>query len=137
LTFKKAGFDPKECIRQNKNVYLGAVFGEMVGFKTKEAKSGDTYTILIGQFRIVNAAEKANFESEKMILPGSIQETLEATFSSGGGKPVVFGYDIFAAPSDNTIGYQYAVKTIIKSAASDRLEEIAKDIDARRKEAKS
>lgn len=136
LTFKKAAFDPKECIRQKKQVYLGSVFGEMAGLKVKEAKSGDTYTILIGQFRIVNEVNKEMYESEKAILPGSIQETLEATFNSGGSKPVVFGYDVYATPSDNTVGYQYAVKTLIKSEASDRLTEIQAEIDSRRKEQK-
>src|SRR5438105_3433746 len=95
ITMAKIGCKPKEAIKQDKTVFMCRVFGEAVQLKTKEARSGDMYSYLLGEFRAVNS-DGAKFETEKLFLPGGILESIETALKSSGDKPVQFAYDIFA-----------------------------------------
>ncbi len=136
LTIKAAGCDPKDAIRQNKSIFMLRIFGEATAAKTKEARSGDAYTYLIGIFRAERPAkgeekESQVFESEKLFLPSGIQEKIEAQLS-GTGKPVQFGYDIFSTPDEKvSVGYRYAAAAVIETAASDRLSVMANELTSK------
>lgn len=137
MTVKATGADARDCIRQNKQVFLVRIYGEATAVKTKESRAGDAYSYLIGMFRAVRPAkgdEKTDqvFEAEKLFLPGAIQEKLEALISTGGNKPVQFGYDLFATPDSNvTAGYRYAAASIIESQATDRLKTISETLTSK------
>lgn len=128
FTMKTIGCTPKEAIKQGKAVFMARIYGEASAVKTKEAKNGDLYSYFVGEFRAINATG-AKFESTKLFLPGSIFEIIEAELKAGDGKPVQFGYDVFSSPAENTIGYQYVSKPIVKTAASDRLSMMEKAIN--------
>lgn len=128
MTLKGIGCLPKEAIKQEKTVFMARLYGEAAAIKTKEAKNGDVYSYFIGEFRAENGVGK-RFESCKLFLPGSIFEEIEAALKAAGDKAVVFAYDIFASPSDNTIGYQYAAKKVMKAATSDRLSQLQSQVD--------
>jgi hypothetical protein len=128
MSIKKLGCDAKDAIRANNgkggNVYMCRIFGEAVEYKTKEGKSGDMYNYLIGDFRGVNAKGE-KFESTKLFLPGRLLEEVESALKSS-GQPVEFGYDIFSTVDDSSsVGYKYAVKAVVKTEASDRVEKMA------------
>ena len=131
MTLKKLGCDPKEAVRKEETIYMGRVFGEASSMKTKEAKNGDLYSYLVGEFRAINNEGK-KFEAQKLFLPGGILEQIEAALTAADGKPVQFGYDIYATPDDNSVGYRYAAKTLLKSEASDRLTEITKALESKK-----
>lgn len=128
ITFKKAGCDAKEAIRQNTTVFMCRVFGEAAALKTKEARNGDTYSYLVGEFRIINSEGKG-FESGKLFLPGGIMEQIEAALKAAEGRAVQFGYDVFSTVDVGTsIGYRYAAKSLLKTEASDRLATITEQV---------
>ena len=124
MTIKKMGGDPKEAIRQGKQVFVCRIYGEAVSLKTKEAKNGDMYSFLIGQFR--GETPTGFYESEKLFLPGSLQDNVEAALANG--TPVQFGYDVFSTPDDNSVGYRYAAKAIIKTEAADRIVKLSESL---------
>lgn len=129
INIKKIGGDPKQAVKLEKTVYVGRIFGELTDVKTKEARNGDSYQYLVGVFRAVGPDGK-KFESEKLYLPGGIMEALEAAFKSGGEKPIEFGYDFFALyDADTVLNYRYSAKTLIKTAASDRLAAMAGEME--------
>ncbi len=136
MTVKTTGADPKEAIRQGKQVFLVRIFGEATAAKTKEDRKGDAYSYLIGLFRAERPAkgdekEVQLFEAEKLFLPGAIQEKIEAQLATS-NKPVQFGYDLFATPDNNvTAGYRYAAATIIETQATDRLKVIAESLTSK------
>jgi hypothetical protein len=137
MTIKTLGCDPKDAIRQEKQVFMCRIYGEATSAKTKEARSGDAYTYLIGIFRgerpSKSDAEKAegpvqSYESEKLFLPSSFQEKIESQLTAT-GKPVQFGYDIYSTPDANvTVGYRYAAAAVVETAASDRLAVMASEL---------
>jgi hypothetical protein len=130
MTLKAMGCNAKEAVKQDKSVFMARIFGEVAGVKVKERRSGDTYSILLGQFRGETAEKR--FESERLILPGYIHDTVTAQLESAQGKAVKFGYDIFSTPDDkSTTGYKFAAKTIIKTEASDRLAEMSGEIESK------
>lgn len=130
MTIKKIGADPKDAIRQNATVFMGRIFGEASALKTKDAKNGDVYQYLIGDFRAVNA-KGDKYESTKLFLPGRLLEEIEAALNST-GQPVEFGYDIFATLDESSsVGYKYAVKTVVKTEASDRVSKMAASVMAK------
>lgn len=133
MTFKKMGCDPKDAVRKEQSVYMCRVFGEASDMKTKEAKNGDLYSYLVGEFRGISSEGK-KFEAQKLFLPGGILEQIEAALKAANGKPVQFGYDVYATPDDNSVGYRYAAKTLLKSEASDRLTEITKALSEKKPE---
>jgi len=129
MSIKKMGCDAKDAIRVGKPVFMCRVFGEAADLKSKEARNGDTYSYLIGEFR-AETAKGDKYESTKLFLPGGVLEQIEASLKASEGKPVQFAYDIFAAPdTDVTIGYRYAAKVLIKTDAADRLGELGKQLN--------
>jgi len=130
MNIKKIGANPKEAVKQEKAVFMGRIYGECTSIKTKEARSGDVYNYMVGQFRAVNGAGE-KFESEKLFLPGGIFETIESAWKAGGEQPVQFGYDIFAVPDTNSVGYRYSAKSLIKTEASDRLAGMSSQLDVK------
>ena len=140
MTIKTVGCAPKDAIRQDKQVFMCRIYGEATSAKTKEARSGDAYTYLIGIFRAERPskgdAETAVgpvcvFESEKLFLPSGIQEKIESQLTAT-GKPVQFGYDIYSTPdSQVTVGYRYAAAAVVETAASDRLAVMAAELVAK------
>lgn len=136
MTFKKCGLTPKDAIKHEKPVYMCRVFGEASGVKTKESRSGDPYSYLMGEFRLINAKGE-KFESAKLFLPGSLFEVIEAALTSAEGRPVVFAYDVSSVPSDATIGYQYGAKSLIKTTASDKLTELTAQVVKLKQDEKS
>lgn len=129
MTIKALGGNAKEAVKQSKAVFMARVFGEVSGTKTKERRDGSMYTIMLGMFRGVDGAGKM-FESERLILPGGIQEALESATKTSEGKPVKFGYDIFSTPDDkSSVGYKYAAKTIIKTESHDRIAALAESLN--------
>lgn len=130
MTIKKLGCSALDAVRQGKQVYLCRIFGEAVDHKTKDAKSGDPYTYLIGDFRAVNAKGE-KFESTKLFLPGRLLEEIEGALKST-GNPVEFGYDIYSTPdSSSSTGYKYAAKQLIKTESSDRVQKLAMSVMAK------
>jgi len=122
MTIKKLGCDPKDAIRKNVQIFLCRIFGEAATLVTKEARTGDMYSYLIGEFRAVTADGK-RYESGKLFLPGSLQEGVAGQLTSNEGKSVQFGFDIYSNPDEkSSVGYAYAAKPIIKTAITDRLE---------------
>lgn len=135
MTIKKLGCDPKDAIRANAgkggNVYLCRIFGEAVAIKTKEAKSGDMYSYLIGEFRAVNGNNE-KYEATKLFLPGRLMEEVETALASAEGAPVQFGYDIYSTvDKDSSVGYKYAAKSVVKTEASSRLNDMAKTLESK------
>lgn len=129
MNVKKLGADAKDAVRLDKTVYMCRIYGEASQVKSKEARSGDMYSYLIGQFRGINAKGE-KFESEKLFLPGGIMEAVESALSIADGKPVQFGYDIFSVVDEkSSVGYRYSAKTLIKSEATDRLTAMSKDLE--------
>jgi len=120
MTMKKMGCDPKEAIRQKGPVFMARIYGEAAALKTKESKSGDVYSYLIGTFAAITAGGE-KYVADKLFLPGGLLENIEAALAAADTHAVQFGYDIFAQPDDGPIGYRYAAKTVIKSEAADRL----------------
>lgn len=130
MSIKKLGVSALDAVRQGKQVYLCRIFGEAVDFKIKDAKSGDPYTYLIGDFRAVNSAG-AKFESTKLFLPGRLLEEIEGALKST-GNPVEFGYDIYSTPdASSSTGYKYAAKALIKTESSDRVAKLAAAVMAK------
>jgi len=130
MNLKACGCNPKEAIKQSKAVFMARVFGEAQDVKTKTARSGDPYSYLVGDFRAING-DKLGFEANKLFLPGGIFEQIEVTLKSANGKPVQFGYDIFSVPDEkSSVGYRYSAKQLMKTEASNRLEELTKELKA-------
>lgn len=129
MSIKKCGADAREAFKQNKPVFMGRILGVAEAYVTKENRDGEIYQYLIGQFRFTRFDGK-QFESAKLTLPGSINELVETAVKAGNGKAVKFGYDITAIPDpeSNVGGYAYSVKTVVKTAASDMLTELEKDL---------
>jgi hypothetical protein len=124
MTIKACGCDPKDAIREKKQVFLVKVFGEANEVKTKTARSGDPYSYLIGEFRAING-EKLGFEANKLFLPGGIFEQIEAGLNASNGKAVQFAYDIYSVPDDkSSVGYRYSAKQLMKTEASTRLDDL-------------
>lgn len=129
LSIKEMGCDGKDAIRESKTVYLCRIFGEAAAIKVKEARSGDMYSYLIGEFRGVRALDGQEFESSKLFLPGSIFEQVEAALKQAGDAPVQFAYDIYTSVDEKaTIGFSYIAKKLLNVQASDRLTEIQKQL---------
>lgn len=130
MSLKKMGCDPKDAIRQNGNVYMARVFGEATALKSKEAKSGDVYAYLIGDFRGVNSKGE-KYESTKLFLPERLREEIESALTST-GMPVEFGYDIYSTVDESSsVGYKYAAKSVIKTETSNRVEKLAASVMAK------
>jgi hypothetical protein len=132
MNIKNCGADPKDAIRIGKQVFMCRIYGEANDSVTKEnRKTGDPYSYLVGEFRAVNAKGE-QFESEKLYLPNAVQEKVQGLLKTSGGAPVRFGYDFFSTPSETaSTGYQYAASVIVKTEATDRLAEMAKEMDAK------
>lgn len=141
MTIKNCGCDPRQAIRDGKQVFMIRIFGEATASKTKEARNGDEYTYLIGSFRGVRPSltpqEKADFgaevifESDKLFLPSTLQEKIEATLATS-KNAVQFGYDIYSTPDkDVTVGYRYAAAAIVDTQATDRLDAMAESLTAK------
>lgn len=128
MNIKKCGGDPKQAIRDGKQTFMCRIYGEATDVKTKEARSGDAYTYLVGAFRGIGP-DGTKYESDKLFLPGGIQESVEASYKAGGEKPVTFAYDIFAnEDKDSSVGYRYAAKALMKTEASSRLDAMSQEI---------
>src|SRR5271154_5498911 len=95
MSFKAMGCDAKDAIRQDKNVYMCRVYGEATEIKSREARNGDIYSYLLGDFRAETGAGK-RFESSKLFLPGSLLELVESSLKAADGKPVSFAFDVFS-----------------------------------------
>lgn len=130
MSIKAMKCSPKEAIKQEKTVFMARVFGEVADVKTKERRDGSVYTVLLGDFVGVKA-DNTEYESEKLILPGGIQESVLAAVKAAEGKPIQFGYDISSTVDEgSTVGYKYAAKTIIKTEAHDRLAKMSEGLQA-------
>ena len=129
MTIKKLDVDPREAFAtKSPSMYLCRIFGQATGIKTKEARSGDPYSYLVGEFSAVNNKGEA-FDSEKLFLPASIQESVESQLKAANGAAVRFGYDIFACYDDKvSVGYRYAAKAVVKTEASNVIAEMAKEL---------
>jgi hypothetical protein len=128
LTLKACGCNPKDAIKESKAVFMARIFGEAGSVKTKVARSGDPYSYLVGEFRAVNG-DKEGFESNKLFLPGGIFEQVEAAVNAADGKPVQFGYEIYSVPDEkSSVGYRYSAKMLLKTEASNRLDELTKQL---------
>jgi hypothetical protein len=128
LNVKNCGCDPKIAVRNDKTTYLLRIWGEVSSIKTKENRSGDMYSYMIGAFRAVRA-DGAKFESEKLFLPGGIFEQVEGAYKAGGEAPVQFAYDIFSqVDADSSLGYRYAAKSLAKPESSSRLDAMSQEI---------
>lgn len=126
MTMKTLG-NPKDG--RQKSTFLGRVFGQCTGVKTKESRSGDPYQYLVGQFQGVGN-DGAIYSTEKLFLPAGLLEGIEATWKSGGEAPVEFAYDIFSNPDDKSAtGYRYAAKSLLKTETTDRLTAMAKELE--------
>ena len=126
MTIKAIGCNPKEAIKQGKQVFMAKIFGEASEVKTKTARSGDPYSYLLGDFRAVNG-EGLGFEASKLFLPGGIFEQIEAALNQNKGSSVQFGYDIYSILDEkSSVGYRYSAKQLMKTEASTRMEEMTK-----------
>jgi hypothetical protein len=129
INLKKIGCQPKQAVRLDKPVYMARIYGECTSVKTKDGRNGDPYSYLVGMFRAVTPDGK-KWETEKLFLPGGIMEAVESQWESGGKKPVQFGYDILAVPDDNSVGYRYSAKSLIKTESSDRLAGMSSSLES-------
>jgi hypothetical protein len=128
MSMKKMGCDAKEAIKQDRAVFMARIYGEAASIKTKENRSGDVYSYLVGSFR-AQTFEGNAFESEILYLPGTLMEVIEAQLKSADGGAVQFGWDIFSTPDrETTIGYKYAAKTVVKPEVSERLAQLTRDV---------
>ena len=128
MQLRTLGCNGKDAVKQEKPVYMCRIFGEAQDVKTKEARSGDTYSYFVGEFRAINAGNE-QFQSGILFLPGKLHETVEAAIKAAGGKGVKFAYDISSIPDEkSSVGYQYGAKSLIKTEASDRLEELTAEL---------
>jgi hypothetical protein len=136
MTIKTVGCDPKDAIRQDKQVYMCRIFGEATAAKTKESRNGDAYTYLLGVFRAERPPRGEEegiqrYESDKLFLPSGIQEKIESQLAAT-SKPVQFGYDLYSTPDSKvSVGYRYAAAHCVETAASDRLAVLAKELEGK------
>lgn len=129
MSVKKMGCDARDAIKAEGAVYMCRIYGEAVDMKTKESRNGDPYSYFVGTFRAITAEGKA-FESEKLFLPGTLAETIEAQLKTSDGAGVQFGWDLFATPDDSlSIGYRYAAKTLLKPEVTERLSALTKAVE--------
>lgn len=121
------GCKPKECIKADKQLYIGRVFGEVGGMKPKEF-NGRTSMMFLGVFQ-ARTADGKFYQSEKLYLPGGVSESLEAAFTANDSAATKFGYDLFVSPSEKSpVGYTYSAKSVIKTEASDRLKDMESEL---------
>src|ERR1035437_6072186 len=83
MTVKTLGCDPKDAIRQERQVFMCRIYGEATSAKTKEARSGDAYTYLIGIFR----GERPSKSDAEKAATG--RGTAQGSHREGEGKKVV------------------------------------------------
>lgn len=128
MNVKSIGGQPKLAASSKQTVFCGRFFGEVTAMKTKEQRNGNFYSYFVGEFRAIGPDGK-HYSSEKLFLFGSLSEKIESMLKSS-NSPVEFAVDIFATPSDKAgVGYVYASKSLIETAASDRIAKIAESLD--------
>lgn len=128
MDLKSLKVDPREAFARKTTIFLARVFGIANGVKYKEARTGDTYAVLLGEFFAVNERGE-EYSSDVLLLPRSVQDRVVAMVETAEGKPVKFGYDLYAEYSEkSSVGYQYAVTTTIKAASHDLLQEMATEM---------
>ena len=117
MDVRAIGGNPKECVKLNKSVYMGRIYGVASDLVNKLRKDTTEYTILIGMFAGIGS-DGTQYESERLILPGAIMENTVGALKAAGGASIKIAYDIYASPDEKSSpGFKYAAKSLIKAEA--------------------
>ena len=110
----------------------------IVGGIANKVKTGDstygTWTALVGQFEATNIETGEVFVGPQCFLPepmnGMIAASLEMLDDEGKrvNNSVQFAVEVGVKKSDNTVGYEYTAKEIMKSDSADPLAAIRETI---------
>lgn len=129
LSLKSMGSEGKLAVKEEKRVFMGRLYGEVLTMKTAEDKRGKVFTFFMGDFAGVNPKGE-NFTSSKLFLPGGYSDTIEAMMVKANGGAVQFGIDVWSEPAKTTLGFQYVVKPILQTEAIPRAQEILAKLPA-------
>ncbi len=130
---KVAGVNSRDVMKMDADATLPMcrIFGVLEGSKTfVDKKSGEDRQVLKGEFRAISPDGTKNYESDSLFTFKALDEKLLTTLKAGGGIAVEFGYDISVKQNGKSItGYEYVAKTLIATAASNRLFALAKHLE--------
>lgn len=132
MTQKSLGIDPKSVRKMapGSSIKLGVFFGMIQGIKMKESNFSDELNAMfIGEFRAVHPVNGYVYNAEKAYFFKALSDKLQATFETGGQKPVEFAYEISSVEVEKAqLGYEYVAASLIPTAASDRMTVIAAQV---------
>lgn len=100
---------------------VGRIFGIVSGVETKETTIGASLKFT-GEFRGING-DGEEFMAPVCYLIEPAAGMLAAAFAGAEGRPVNFGFDIFVSPKEKRspvdLGYEYQIKPLLETRASD------------------
>lgn len=129
MNVKAIGGQPHDVLKdKTKPVFCGRFFGICNGVKTKELANHSMMTVFLGAFR-AEGPEGELFESNRLNLPGSLADQMEAAVRANAPAATDFAFDVFANFNDKSpVKYDYAIRAIVKTQAENRLEELTERI---------
>lgn len=127
MSVKSVGANPARAKTENCKVPLARFYGIARGIVMKVDQRGEPITGLTGDFYATNVESGEEFQSGVLYLPGGIHELLVNGVDQGEmndkGKPIYtpveFGFDVWAAPATNPIGYSYEATPLLEARVSD------------------
>ena len=129
LTIRGMGCDPKSVTKETSPLALCIIYGVVTGVKQKsDINSAVLTTIFLGEFEGKNIVTGKDFVSEKMILPGGIEDAVQSKVVDG--KSVRFGFQIAAVKNDSPMGYSYQASVLVSVAYVDAMSAIRAHIYA-------
>jgi hypothetical protein len=134
LTLKALGCEPESVVdikETRARMPLAHIYGiaSRFGFQEDSRGTGRTYTFFIGNFEGTNLQTGEQLQSNKLYLPDTAAEKLEATMAAAQRKlknsTVDFAFEIASVKNENSHGgYSYDVKDLLKPETSDPLERV-------------
>lgn len=132
MSVKTIGANPSRAKTENRKVPLGRFYGVARGIIMKVDNRGEPITGLTGDFYGVNIDTGEKYQSGVLYLPGGIHEMLVNGVDQGEtndkGKPVYtpveFGFDVWATPASNPIGYSYEATPLLEARVSDPIADL-------------
>ena len=79
------------------------------------------YHKLVGQFEAVNLETGEVSVSGSCFLPGAVNDLIAGQLDGQENSEVKFAFEIGAAPSDSSIGYEYTFKELVEAEGIDNL----------------
>ena len=129
ISVKTVGADGAAAKVYKKDVPLMRVWGQARNIKATTGNDGSPVFGLTGAFRATNIAEKKEFASAVLYLPGGIlemildplEQILNGDDKAAKQNGVEFAFDIFSLPATNKAGYTFKAASLIESRQTDPL----------------